>query len=56
MPRTSPPKSSRRSIRILQGGDLFVSRSLEEADEIARVLVSRGYGTVLTGGGDGTSA
>lgn len=40
--------------QILLGGDLFVSRSLDEADEIAKVLVSRGYGTVLTGGGDGT--
>ncbi|HVZ32620.1 MAG TPA: diacylglycerol kinase family protein [Polyangiaceae bacterium] len=40
--------------QILLGGDLFVSRSLEEADEIAKVLVNRGYGTVLTGGGDGT--
>jgi diacylglycerol kinase family enzyme len=40
--------------QILLGGDLFVSRSLDEADDIARVLVSRGYGTVLTGGGDGT--
>lgn len=40
--------------QILLGGDLFVSRSLEEADEIAKVVVSRGYGTVLTGGGDGT--
>ncbi len=40
--------------QILLGGDLFVSRSLGEADEIAKVLVSRGYGTVLTGGGDGT--
>lgn len=40
--------------QILLGGDLFVSRSLAEADEIAKVVVSRGYGTVLTGGGDGT--
>lgn len=40
--------------QILQGGDLFVSRSLQEADEIAEVVVARGYGTVLTGGGDGT--
>jgi diacylglycerol kinase family enzyme len=40
--------------QILLGGDLFVSRSLGEADEIAKVVVSRGYGTVLTGGGDGT--
>ena len=40
--------------QILLGGDLFVSRSLGEADEIAKVVVARGYGTVLTGGGDGT--
>jgi len=40
--------------QILLGGDLFVSRKLEDAADIARTLVSRGYGTVLTGGGDGT--
>jgi diacylglycerol kinase family enzyme len=40
--------------QILLGGDLFVSRRLRDAREIARTLVSRGYGTVLTGGGDGT--
>ncbi len=40
--------------QILTGGDLFVSRNLEDAGHIARTLVSRGYGTVLTGGGDGT--
>jgi diacylglycerol kinase family enzyme len=40
--------------QILQGGDLFVSRSLEDAHDIAKTLVTRGYGTVLTGGGDGT--
>ena len=40
--------------RILQGGALFVSRSLDDAHEIAKTLVARGYGTVLTGGGDGT--
>ena len=31
-----------------------MSRRLEDAREIAHTLVSRGYGTVLTGGGDGT--
>ena len=40
--------------QILLGGDLFVSRSLDDARHIARTIVSRGYGTVLTGGGDGT--
>lgn len=40
--------------QILRGGDLFVSRSLADARDIAKTLVTRGYGTVLTGGGDGT--
>jgi diacylglycerol kinase family enzyme len=40
--------------QLMLGGDLFVSRSLAEADEIAKTVVDRGYGTVLTGGGDGT--
>lgn len=40
--------------QILMGGDLFVSRSLSDGREIARTLITRGYGTVLTGGGDGT--
>ncbi len=40
--------------QILLGGDLFVSRRLEEGPELARTIINRGYGTVLTGGGDGT--
>jgi len=40
--------------QIVQSGDLFVSRSLEEGKDIARTIVERGYPTVLTGGGDGT--
>jgi diacylglycerol kinase family enzyme len=40
--------------QIVQSGDLFVSRSLQEGKEIARSIVERGYPTVLTGGGDGT--
>lgn len=40
--------------QILKGGDLFVSRHIDEAPEIARTIVEGGYGTVLTGGGDGT--
>lgn len=40
--------------QILRGSDLFVSRHLDEATHIAETLVERGYGTVLTGGGDGT--
>src|SRR5438105_14553977 len=34
--------------------DLFFSRSFEDARSIARTVLDRGYGTVLTGGGDGT--
>ncbi len=40
--------------QIVQSGDLFVSRSLEEGKDIAKRIVARGYPTVLTGGGDGT--
>lgn len=40
--------------QILRGTDLYVSRSLDHAKQIAETLVLRGYGTVLTGGGDGT--
>lgn len=40
--------------QILDSGDLFVSRRVEESEGIARALVDRGYGTILTGGGDGT--
>ncbi len=40
--------------QLVQSGDLFVSRSLEEGREIARTIARRGYPTVLTGGGDGT--
>lgn len=40
--------------RMMAGGDLFVSKSLSDAREIARLIIMRGYHTVLTGGGDGT--
>lgn len=40
--------------QIIRSGDLFVSRTLEEGEEIASTVAERGYGTVLTGGGDGT--
>jgi diacylglycerol kinase family enzyme len=40
--------------QIVQSGDLFVSRDLDEGREIAKTIVDRGYPTVLTGGGDGT--
>lgn len=39
---------------IIASGDLFVSRHIDEAAQIAETVVTRGYDTVLTGGGDGT--
>lgn len=39
---------------ILDGGDLFVSSRIEQIDGIARTLLDRAYGTILTAGGDGT--
>lgn len=40
--------------QILDGGDLYVSRRIEDSEAIARSLLDRGYDTILTGGGDGT--
>jgi diacylglycerol kinase family enzyme len=39
---------------ILDAGDLFISRSVEDGAKFAKTVIDRGYGTVLTGGGDGT--
>jgi len=40
--------------QLVGSGDLFLSRSLDEADRIACEIVESGYPVVLTGGGDGT--
>lgn len=40
--------------QVVGTGDLFLSKSLEEARGIARHIVQSGYSVVLTGGGDGT--
>ena len=40
--------------RVVGGGDLFLSRNLDEAHGIALSIVEAGYPVVLTGGGDGT--
>lgn len=39
---------------ILDSGDLYVSKRVEDSGKIARTLLDRGYDTILTGGGDGT--
>jgi len=40
--------------QILEGGDLYISRRVEDSEAIAATLLDRGYDTILTGGGDGT--
>ena len=40
--------------QVVEPSDLFLSRSADEAGAIADLVVARRYGTVFTGGGDGT--
>jgi diacylglycerol kinase family enzyme len=47
-------KLARELESIVGPGNLFYSRSLEDAESFAREIVQRGYGTVACGGGDGT--
>lgn len=45
------------ALRSLVGADdVFLSRSLDEAESMARTIIDRGYERVLLGGGDGTIA
>src|SRR5262245_47056840 len=39
---------------VVPNGDLFVSRDLDEAQQIAQTIVERSYDAVFAGGGDGT--
>ncbi len=39
---------------VLDRGDVFLSRRIEDSEGIARTLLDRGYDTILTAGGDGT--
>lgn len=39
---------------IVPAGDLFLSRTLEDAEVFVRTIARRGYGQVYLGGGDGT--
>lgn len=40
--------------RFVPAEDVFFSRNLDDARDITRQVMDRGYSTVLTGGGDGT--
>lgn len=42
--------------RRLPPEDIFLSRSLEEAEQHIKVILQRGYRTLMVGGGDGTFA
>ena len=39
---------------VVPAGDLFLSRTLEDAQVFVRTIARRGYGRVFLGGGDGT--
>jgi diacylglycerol kinase family enzyme len=43
-----------RLASIVPAGDLFLSRTLDDATVFARAIARRGYGQVFLGGGDGT--
>ncbi len=44
----------RELLATVPAGDVFVTRSLDEARIFAHTIMRRGYGQVFTGGGDGT--
>jgi diacylglycerol kinase family enzyme len=43
-----------RLAAVVPAGDLFLSKTLEDASVFARAIARRGYGQVFLGGGDGT--
>ncbi len=47
-------RMAKRMERIIGRENFFYSRNLEEAEAFTREIVQRGYGTILSGGGDGT--
>ena len=48
------PRIMERIERLEVAADLFMSHSIQEADEILDTVLERGYDVLLTGGGDGT--
>ncbi|MCP4500594.1 MAG: hypothetical protein GY822_11595 [Deltaproteobacteria bacterium] len=47
-------KMVKQLLEVVPHGDLFLSKTLDDAAHFVDVIVARGYGTVYTGGGDGT--
>jgi diacylglycerol kinase family enzyme len=52
--RAVSEKLIERLAEIVPAGDLFLSRTMEDAQVFSRTIVRRGYGQVFLGGGDGT--
>jgi diacylglycerol kinase family enzyme len=52
--RAVSPRLAERMAEVVPQGDLFFSRTLDEAEIFTRTIARRGYGQVFTGGGDGT--
>ena len=52
--RAVTPKVEAQFRRSLPAGDLFVSMSLEDAQNAYQTIMERGYGRIMVGGGDGT--
>ncbi|MEW5853295.1 MAG: diacylglycerol kinase family protein [Myxococcota bacterium] len=47
-------RKARQLAQLCEADHVYVSRSLEDAERVARTVVERGYDRVLSGGGDGT--
>ena len=52
--RAVTDKLVERLAAVVPAGDLFLSRTMEDASVFARTIARRGYGQVFLGGGDGT--
>lgn len=52
--RSVSSRIEERLSEIVPQGDLFLSRSMDEAVRFARTILRRGYSQVYVGGGDGT--
>ncbi len=48
------PRTKAKIERLGAAADLFISHSIEHADEILDTILERGYEVLFTGGGDGT--
>lgn len=52
--RAVSPRLAQRLSEVVPQGDLFLSRSFEDAEAFLRTILLRGYGQLFVGGGDGT--